>query len=257
MRQTLNLLLFALLISAVLPSCVSKKKFTELQSEKDALAQSLAATQEKVKMLETNVSDLEASLESEKNRLNGEISKLQSDLASAKTDADNAKKMAADKEAQLKKLQTEVDGVFAAYNNSGLTVNVEDGKLMIATSEPINYRSGSARVRGTQLEAVKALAGILKNNPDVKVLIEGHTDNAKMVQGARYADNWDLSLARAANVVRKLIKEGVNPAQLSAAGKGEYIPATSGDQDSKEVRTKNRRTEVLATPSVGSLFKKD
>ena len=86
-------------------------------------------------------------------------------------------------------------------------------------------------------------------------MVTGHTDTDKLKEGAPWADNWDLSISRAKNVVKRLIKGGVNPDQLSIAGDGENDPLS--DNDSSEGKAKNRRTEVQPNPNLGGLFKKN
>ena len=90
-------------------------------------------------------------------------------------------------------------------------------------------------------------------NPDIDVLIEGHTDN-KPIKTDKFADNWDLSTARASNIVRLLSDENkVNAKRLTAAGRGEYMPKVSND--TPEGRAKNRRTEIILSPKLDELYK--
>ena len=98
-----------------------------------------------------------------------------------------------------------------------------------------------------------ALAETLKNNPNLTILVEGHTDDDQMVAGASYTDNWDLSVARATSVVRRLIRSGVNAAQLSVVGRGETAPVASNDND--EGKAQNRRTAIKADPNLVELLK--
>jgi len=91
----------------------------------------------------------------------------------------------------------------------------------------------------------------LKSNPGLNLIIEGHTDD-RPINTARYKDNWDLSVARSISIVRQLIAKGVDPKQLTAAGKAEFAPNTAGD--SKEAREANRRSEVMIVPQIGKLY---
>ena len=93
---------------------------------------------------------------------------------------------------------------------------------------------------------------MLNNNPNVALIIEGHTDS-RSISTDKYEDNWDLSVSRATAVVRKLIKMGVNPEQLIAAGRSEYMP--TGDNTSSDGRRHNRRTEAIIVPNIGKLYR--
>ena len=85
-------------------------------------------------------------------------------------------------------------------------------------------------------------------------MIEGNTDK-RSINNDNYADNWELSAARSINVVRKLVDMGVNPAQLTAAGRADHNPAETNDPDSKATLAKNRRVELMVIPKVGTLYK--
>lgn len=250
MHFTLRLLFLSLIVSMMLPSCVSKKKFDELMNEKAALAESLSESQKRVQLLEEKVAQLESDMEAQKTKFEGEISSLKSDVASAKSDAEAARKAAAEKDAQIASLKSEVK---TALGVGDVEVAEVDGELYAVLANPVNYRSGSARVGKDGKAALEKLAEQLKNNPSMHVLIEGHTDDDMMKEGAGYKDNWDLSLARAMGVVRKLVKMGVDPAQLGASGKGEYTP--SGDNETAEGKAENRRTVVKPSAKTGKLYK--
>ena len=250
MRLVLNMLIFCLVIGS-LQSCVSKKKFDEMQAEKEATEQSLAETQAKVAQLQEQNSELESTLESEKERLNSDISDLRSDLNSTQSQMAQVQEKLNMTEQQLNELKSDINGMFAAYENSGLTMEEREGRLYVVTSQPVRYRSGSARLSSDERKALAELAETLKNNPDVKIMVEGHTDTDKMLPDAPWKDNWDLSLDRAMVVVRELLKNGVSPDQVSAAGRGEYMPIAPNDN--AEGKAENRRTVVRPDVSVDHL----
>jgi len=97
------------------------------------------------------------------------------------------------------------------------------------------------------------LANMLKGNPSVALIIEGHTDDKQILDGKAYKDNWDLSVARATEVIRALINMGVNPDQLIASGRGENMPVA--DNETADGRALNRRTEAILVPNIGKLYK--
>ncbi len=251
MQRIFNTLVLGLALVVLMPSCVSKKKFDALMEEKTQLAQSLASTQEQVKSLQDQLAALNEELQSEKQRLNGEISNLKSELEASKKAAAEARQMAQAKEAELAQLRQTIKDAIGA--TGAFDVAVRGDQLMVVTATPLTYRSGSTRVSKEGREAIKNLAEVLKNNPDIKILVEGHTDDVPMKEGAPWRDNWELSTARAMRVVRMLIKQGVNPAQVAAVSKGEYDPAMEGKTE--EARAKNRRTEFVPAAKTGTLYK--
>ncbi len=250
MHFTLRLLFFCSVIALVLPSCVSKKKFDELLAEKGAIAESLAESQAKVQMLEEKIAQLESDMEAQKKELEGKIASMQSDLDAANAATAAAKAEAAAKEAELASLKKNIQDAFAIPGD--MTVSESNGDLVVTLSSPVNYKSGSTRLSKDARAAVDNLAETLKNNPNMKILVEGHTDDDALIEGAAYSDNWDLSVARAMKVVRRLVKAGVDPGQLSVAGKGEHAPAASNDTD--DGKAQNRRTEVKPSAKTGTLY---
>ena len=154
-------------------------------------------------------------------------------------------------QAELTKIKDEINGIFTTYEKSGLKLEEKNGGLYVITA-PISYRSGSYSLTRAEKEALAELAMTLKNNPAVKIQIEGHTDNVKVNSGASYQDNWELSARRALAVVRELVKKGASPAQVSVAGRADTMP--KGDNSTRDGKAQNRRTEVKVDASMKSLL---
>ena len=247
-NATLRLLAVFMVVALALPSCVSKKKFMELESEKAAIANSLTTANEKIGMLEGQVSDLETNMANQKTKFENDIAGLRTDIDRAKSDAEMAKKSLAEKEAEIAKIKGDVKSALGL--NSSLGIQHKNGDLYVTMESPVNYRSGSSRLNREARKAVESLAESLKNNPSMHILIEGHTDNKKFASGQ--GNNWDLSVRRAMAVVKRLIREGVNPDQLTVAGRGEFAPASSND--TAEGRAANRRTEAKAKADISKLY---
>ncbi|MEO1255774.1 MAG: OmpA family protein [Bacteroidota bacterium] len=125
--------------------------------------------------------------------------------------------------------------------------------IYLKTSEPVLFSSGSIRLGSDDRSVVDSLASLLKANPNLEVIVEGHTDDTQVVSGAAYRDNWDLSFRRADAVVRRLMKAGVDPSQLAAAARGEYVPKMD-DQESADAKAANRRVVFRIAPKMGDLF---
>jgi chemotaxis protein MotB len=250
MRLIAKLLVLTLAFGS-LTACVSKKKFDELQASKEAVDRSLAQTMDRVKALEGQNAELASTLESEKNRLNGEISAIRKDLDDTKGQMNQLQSKLSMTEAELAKIKAEVDGIFSAYKQSGLSMEQRGGRLYVVTA-PMTYSSGSSRLTRDQRKALDEMAMTLKNNPAVKILVEGHTDDKKFSADSGM-DNWQLSVNRSMAVVRYLLRKGVNPNQVAAVGRGENSP--EGDNTTKEGRAQNRRTVVSPDVNVGGLMK--
>ncbi len=252
MRLIAKLLILSLVFGS-LTACVSKKKFDELQASKNAVDAALAETQNRVKALEGQNAELQSTLESEKARLNGEIAAIRKDLDATKGQMNQLQSKLSMTEAELAKLRAEIDGIFNTYKSSGLTLEQRGGRLYVMTA-PVTYASGASGLSRAQRKALDELAMTLKNNPGVKILVEGHTDNKQYAAGSGM-DNWQLSVNRAMGVVRYLLRKGVKPEQVAAVGRGENMP--EGDNATKEGRSKNRRTVVAPDPNLGGLLQKN
>jgi chemotaxis protein MotB len=147
-----------------------------------------------------------------------------------------------------------VKRALLSFNNEELTVEMKNGKVYVSLSDKLLFKSGSADIEEKGQEAIKKLAEVLNKNPEIDVLIEGHTDNVPLRNSVNFKDNWELSTGRATNIVRILSDIcKVNPKRLTAAGRSEYLPKMSNE--TAEGRAKNRRTEIILTPKLDELYK--
>ena len=214
-----------------LQSCVSKKKYDELSAAKAATDQALAETQAQVKELQEEKDALAAEMEAEKERMNSELSSIKSDLNATKSDLAQVQEKLNMTEAELNAFKEEINGIFNTYKESGLSLEERDGRLYVTTSEPFNYRTGSSMLSKAERDAIDAMAETLKNTPEAKILIEGHTDTQKYPADAGI-DNWDLGYARAKAVANRLIRAGVAAGQVAITSRGESMPV--GDNSTAE-----------------------
>lgn len=254
MRKLVNLTLALVAISLLFPSCVSKKKFTELLSSKEAVDASLAASQSKVKDLEGEKEELlstKADLESKNAELSSELSTASSKLSTAESSLSEAQTKLSQAEVELSQAQTAIKGVFSPYAGTDLDITRRDDRLYVSMAEPITFRSGSTRVARKYRDHIKMIAEVLKANPNLSVQVEGHSDNAKFVDGK--GNNWSLSMNRAMSAMNILLREGVSPNQVSAVGRGEFAPVAADDPNSAEARALNRRVEFVVVPDLSSL----
>jgi chemotaxis protein MotB len=138
------------------------------------------------------------------------------------------------------------------FNSDELSVEVKNGKVYVSMSDVLLFKSGSSAVEEKGEVALKLLGEVLDKNPDIDILVEGHTDNVP-IKTSLYKDNWDLSVARATSIVRALTtKYKITPSRLTASGKGEYFP--KADNTTAEGRAKNRRTEIILSPKLDAIM---
>lgn len=281
----LRIILASACLSAALISCVSSGKYDDLLAAKNKQRDSLNAI---IEDLSRRASNLDANL-LDRNRtieeLEASIASLQNKLTTLQTQYDNLKNSSAQEMqgliAQLEALQDDLtkreqrinevesklrardstmNALLATLNNallsfkeSGLSVSIQNGKVYVSLSNQLLFRSGSTSIDKRGKEALGELSTVLNSQPDIDVLVEGHTDNAKVISKARFKDNWDLSVLRATEVVRYITTDGgVDPTRVIAAGRSEFFPLMPGEE--KDARAANRRTEIILTPKLSELF---
>ncbi|PIQ49175.1 MAG: hypothetical protein COW03_06460 [Cytophagales bacterium CG12_big_fil_rev_8_21_14_0_65_40_12] len=176
------------------------------------------------------------------------------DLAKRESRVAELEKIIADKEAAVQALKNKVTNALLNFNEDDLKVEVRNGKVYVSLAEQLLFKSGSIEVDQKGVNALKQLAGAIKSNPDINIMVEGHTDNVQFTRKVQYmSDNWDLSVLRATSIVRILTEGGVSATSITASGKGESSPLVAND--SPENKAKNRRTEIILTPKLDELFK--
>lgn len=160
----------------------------------------------------------------------------------------------ANKDKAVQDLKNRISSALLNFKENDLTVNVKNGKVYVSLAEQLLFRSGSVEVDSKGVTALQQLAKALKDQKDIHVMVEGHTDNVPISKKSAYMqDNWDLSVMRATSITKILTKGGVSPDQITASGKGEYLPLAPNT--SPENKQKNRRTEIIITPNLDELFK--
>lgn len=151
-----------------------------------------------------------------------------------------------------KRLNDVLRNALLGFKSDELSVEVKNGKVYVSMSDKLLFRSGSASIEAKGKEAIKVLAQVLDKNPDIDILVEGHTDNVP-IHTAVYKDNWDLSVARATSIVRILTENyNIEPTRLTASGRGEFSPRASND--TQEGRAANRRTEIILSPKLEEIM---
>ncbi|MBS1555419.1 MAG: OmpA family protein [Bacteroidetes bacterium] len=160
----------------------------------------------------------------------------------------------ANKDKAVQSLKNKISNALLNFKENDLTVKVKNGKVYVSLSEQLLFASGSIVVDKKGEGALQQLAKALKDQKDIQMMIEGHTDNVPISKKSTYMeDNWDLSVLRATSISKILIDAGMSPKQITAAGKGEFSPLAANDNAAN--KQKNRRTEIIVTPNLDELFK--
>jgi chemotaxis protein MotB len=282
-----NFLLLGL-CSVLLFSCVSSKKFKEAQAKAQARFDSLMNEYSKLQNDLKNCNNQTADLGKQKSTLQGQIDDLNKQVAFLKENNTQALKQLEDlsvissaqaesikksmenigaKDAYIRDLQAamarkdslnmalvmNLKGAVGNMSDSDVNIKIDKGVIFIDISDKLLFKSGSFDVTKAAKEVLGKVAQVLKNQPDIEFMVEGHTDNVQYRKKAGLEDNWDLSVKRATSVVRILQKQyGIPPGHMTAAGRGEYVPVASNDD--KEGRAANRRTRIVILPQLDQFF---
>ncbi len=245
-----------------------EKMRNELKAAYKKLEQSsntaIAQTSAKNKALLQQLEDKEKALTAESKRLADlqkeldmraqKADELQATLAARSKRVNELENALAAKDANMKRLKNAISKALTHFEGKGLTVEQRNGKVYVSMENKLLFQSGSWKVGTEGIKAVTQLGTVLAQNPEIKVLIEGHTDNDALKGKGEIANNWDLSTKRATAIVAILQKnKNINPESLTAAGRSEYAPITSND--TAEGKAKNRRIEVILTPKLDEVTK--
>ncbi len=269
-------IIYAICVLIGVSSCVSKQKFTVAESGRLAALSRERALNKRLNQMEEDNAGLKSrilSLEGDTVRMGQTIREYSEALYSNMSEQDQLtmllkEKMSklAEREATINQLQEEIKAqngrvtallgsvkdALLGFDNNELTVTQKGGKVYVAMSDKLLFESGSASVNKQGKAALEKLAGVLKKQTDIDVMIEGHTDT-KPIKTVQFKDNWDLSVIRATSVVRILTGDyGVNPLQIVPSGRGEYMPVD--DNGTAEGRARNRRTEIIMAPRLDKLM---
>jgi len=232
----------------------SRKNYATLKDSYDALEENssaaIAENSRQNRQLLAELEEKEQALVKEQTRLD----KLQRDLDARSRRVNELEELIAAKDAKMNALKNAISKALTNFEGKGLTVEQRDGKVYVSMENKLLFSSGSWAVNAEGRQAVKQLGQVLADNPDIAVLIEGHTDNVPYGGSGALNDNWDLSTKRATSIVQ-ILKENnsIDPQNLTAAGRGEYAPVATNE--TAEGRAKNRRIEVILTPKLDEVTK--
>jgi chemotaxis protein MotB len=236
------------------------KRYSDLQEANKALIsgsdaeakrmmEQLEQTRKELYAKEDQLNMLSNKLETERSQLQ----KISSELDSRNKRLSELEKMIAQKDEAVNALRKKVSDALLGFEGQGLTVTKKNGKVYVSLEEKLLFKSGSIEVDPKGASALKKLAVVLEQNPDINITIEGHTDDVPVVSGSQLKDNWDLSVRRATSIIRILLEDSkIDPKRLTASGRGEFLPVDAAKTDI--ARQKNRRTEIILTPKLDEIF---
>ncbi len=269
-----KLALLILVVSLTLSSCVSKKQYSELETNFKNKSQELVDTkadlmkcriesESKVSALEQRVSDLR----DDKEKTLEYVDNL---TVLSKSASDNIKETLAQMSKKdeyiqhIQKAMTRKDSIYLAlgfqlksvlkdgFNDEDIQVEVDKTVVYISIADKLLFKSGSATVSSDAKRVLGKVADVISAQPNLEVMVEGYTDN-KPISTAGIKDNWDLSVKRATSIIRVLQKDfSIAPKRLIAAGRSEYKPLESND--TVEGRARNRRTRIVLMPQLEQFF---
>jgi chemotaxis protein MotB len=179
---------------------------------------------------------------------------LSVNLAAREKKVKELEQVLASKEKAVQDLKNRITNALLNFKDGDITVKVKNGKVYVSLAEQLLFGSGSIDVDSKGISALQQLAKAIKDQKDINIIVEGHTDNVPISRKSQYMqDNWDLSVMRATSITKILTKAGVSSKQITPSGRGEYSPLASND--TPQNKQKNRRTEIIITPNLDELFK--
>lgn len=271
------------LIALSMTSCVSKKKYAALQASNQTLLDKAGALQHdlddcrnaksaadaKISNLETSnqhlkdqVSEMSVTNQALLNNVGNMATLSSQEAANLEKSLENIK----EKDLQIRNLHdalTKKDSITLALvvslksslgnlNDTDVTINVEKSVVFISLSDKMLFKTGSTEIGPNAKNVLGKVAKVVNDKPEMEVLVEGHTDDVPITKDCM-KDNWDLSVLRATAITRVLTKElGVDPARITAGGRGQFVPLVPND--SPEHKAANRRTRIVILPKMDQFY---
>lgn len=233
------------------------KKLADLNAEYDKLNANYKISLNKSGRLNQDLAqqrDQLLAIQDNLERIRKQNDSLSNSLVEREKKVKELEEVLSNKDKAVQDLKTRISNALLNFKENDLTVKVKNGKVYVSLAEQLLFGSGSTTVDKKGEGALQQLGKAIKDQKDIHVMIEGHTDNVPIAKGSQhFDDNWDLSVLRATSITRILIKAGMSPNQITAAGRGEFSPIAPNDNAKN--KQKNRRTEIIVTPNLDELFK--
>jgi chemotaxis protein MotB len=235
------------------------KKFVALEETLEETEDSLNQKQQKLEQLESSLDLLKQNSETalkerikENEALMEKIAERENELADRMARVDELEGLITRQQEAMRNLKEKLSDALLNFEDKGLTVEARDGKVYVSMENKLLFKSGSWTVGADGRLAIEELGNVLADNPDIAILIEGHTDNIPYSGKGPLKGNWDLSTKRATAIVNQLLENpNILPQNLTAAGRGEYLPIAPNS--TREGRAANRRIEVVLSPQLDEI----
>ena len=258
----MNLLFLAGIPVLLLTSCISQKKYQsaldreqQLQAENSRMSKQISDLDARITTLQNDNAHLAKQWEdAQKNAsdLAGMANMTKQQLEAERKRLTDMRRLLDQQRQSLENLRKKMADALVGFNSNELSIFTKNGRVYVSLQENLLFPSGSAVVNPKGKEALGKLAQVLNTNPDISVMIEGHTDSIP-IRG-KYEDNWALSVARSTAIVRILTDTyGVTPTRITASGRSKYEPVDTNT--TPEGRQRNRRTEIILAPKLDELMK--
>jgi chemotaxis protein MotB len=275
----LRYLLIGLVLFATMPSCkvLSTKAYKAMVAERDSLATRATSLEAQVDQLKADTARLHSELADQKRKYNelqdgydllnasyteansklhkssSQVSQLSSDLQKREARLKEVEDILKRRDEATNALKAKLQQALLGFQQSGLSVDIRDGKVYVSLTDKLLFPSGSIVIDDKGKSALKQVAVVLNKEPNINLAIEGHTDDKKVLNLGQIKDNWDLSVLRATSVSRYLVEtENMDPKRITATGKGQYQPIDLAS--TPEARARNRRIEIVLTPKLDELY---
>ena len=262
-------IVIALSVMALMSSCVSKKKYTDLEARNKETQDLLNTATVKLNSCLEEKAGLAATATALKEQNQGLISVSKDMTILSTKGAENIEKALEsikEKDLKISRMQdalTKKDSVTLAVVTSlksavgisdpDIEINVEKGVVFISIADKLLFKSGSYEVTDKAKGVLAKVAKVVNDKPDFECMVEGHTDNVPYISNGVILDNWDLSVKRSTSIIRVLTNQlGVKPEQLIAAGRSSYVPLVAND--TAENKARNRRTRIVVLPKIDQFY---
>ncbi len=271
-----KILLASLGMMILLSSCVSQKKYAELETKQketqdllnsatvklNSCLEEKATATSRLKTLE----DQNAFLKANNQELINNMGNLTTLTTKGAENLEKSLESLQEKDLTIRKLQDAITrrdsvnlslvqslkGVLGNLDDTDIQISVEKGVVFVSISDKLLFSSGSYNVTAQAKEVLGKVAKVVNNKPDFEFMVEGHTDNVPYRSGV-LLDNWDLSAKRATSIVRILQNDfNVDPARMTAAARSYYVPLVGNDTAGD--RAKNRRTRIVVLPKLDQFY---
>ncbi|SHI76656.1 chemotaxis protein MotB [Arenibacter nanhaiticus] len=264
-----KIILGCLGVTLLLSSCVSSKKYANLEAKQKETQDLLNSATVKLNTCLANTSRMQtleeqnAFLKANNQELINNMGNLTTLTSKGAANLEKSLESLREKDLTIRKLNDAITrrdsvnlslvqslkGVLGNLDDEDIEISVEKGVVFVSISDKLLFSSGSYNVTSKAKEVLGKVAKVVNNKPDFEFMVEGHTDTVPYKSNAVIKDNWDLSVKRATSVVRILQNEfGVDPKRMTAAGRSEYIPVSATD------KAKNRRTRIVVLPKIDQFY---